>query len=134
MKTKVNSVSSIEKKIVAPKVHIEPIVVNQLIKDTGSSVFANILDLFIEETRLRIARISSAYGNGDHLTIKNEAHAIKSSAATIGAITLSGLARTLEQDSKQETFLQLESIVASLLGIANHTFEELHAHWEKHCD
>jgi len=119
---------------VACKTQIESTIVEQLIKDTGYAVFTNIIELFVKETMQRVSRIDYAYGEGDHLTIKNEAHAIKSSAATLGALELSRLALTLERDSHQDTLHQLEPMVTSLSSIANNTFEALRLHRENHGD
>jgi len=114
------------------KTQIEPDIVEQLIKDTGYAVFSNIIELFVKETTQRVSRIDYAYSEGDHLTIQNEAHAIKSSAATLGAMELSRLALTLECDSQQDTLHQLEPMVTSLSSIANNTFEALRLHRENH--
>jgi DNA-binding response OmpR family regulator len=119
---------------ITPVTVIEKSVVEQLVDDTGRSVFCHIVDLFINETSQRLERIDNALGQGDRLTIKNEAHAIKSSAATLGALTLSHIAQSLEHDSSKEKLFELEPIVNSLLQIASKAFTELRLHREIYCD
>jgi signal transduction histidine kinase/CheY-like chemotaxis protein/HPt (histidine-containing phosphotransfer) domain-containing protein len=119
---------------ITPVTVIEKSVVEQLVDDTGHSVFCHIVDLFINETSQRLERIDNALGQGDRLTIKNEAHAIKSSAATLGALTLSHTAQSLEHDSSKEKLFELEPIVNSLLQIASKAFTELRLHREVYCD
>jgi len=116
------------------KKNIEPRVVEQLIKDTGYTVFANIVELFVEETTQRVERIICAYGRGDHLTIKNEAHAIKSSSATIGAMMLSELALKLERDGNQGTLFNVELMINSLASIASDAFRALREYRDDCCD
>jgi len=109
-------------------------IIEQLIKDTGYSVFSTIIELFVKETTQRVSRIEIAYSGGNHLTIKNEAHAIKSSAATVGATALSTIAVKLENGSHPDILHQLAPMVTSLSFIAKCTFEALHLYKEEHCD
>ncbi len=113
---------------------IEMAIVEQLAKDTGANVCCRIIDLFINETAQRIKRISEALGQGDRVTMQNEAHAIKSSAATLGANTLSHLAQSLERNSNKDKLFELEPIVSSLQHTASQAFGELSVHREKYCD
>ena len=75
---------------------IEKAVTDQLLKDTGEEVFSKVLHLFVEETRRRIDVIQQAQIEADASQIEKEAHAIKSSAASVGAISLGQQAKQLE--------------------------------------
>ena len=51
---------------------------------------------FVEDTERRIEAMDRAFGAGDLAAVKNDAHAMKSSAASIGFMRLSDEARSLE--------------------------------------
>jgi len=108
-------------------------IVKQLVKDTGIDVFSKILMLFIDETLQRVDRIEQAFKGRVYTEIKNEAHAIKSSSATIGAMKLNHLAIMLERDSNEGNQEKLEPIVAILLDTANAAISELKQYKEKRC-
>ena len=71
-------------------------VTNQLKIDVGDDIFIKVIDLFIKETDRRIVVIKQAALEDDIQQIEKEAHAIKSSASSVGAIALGDLARLLE--------------------------------------
>jgi HPt (histidine-containing phosphotransfer) domain-containing protein len=68
-----------------------------LASELGEQDAAEVLQVFLADTRAKIARLSAPAP--DPLLVESEAHAIKSSAATFGFQRLSAIARALEERS-----------------------------------
>ena len=108
---------------------IEKAVIDQLLCDTGAEIFNKVLHLFVDETRRRVEVIQQAQSEADANQIEKEAHAIKSSAASVGAIGLGQLAKQLEHvcqrqpsdgslsDATIELIAQLVELVAQVLAV-----------------
>jgi len=75
-------------------------VFNQLLKDTGNKVLPDIFYLFRRECEDRLGTIESAYKNSDWQVIMDQAHAMKSSSGSFGAIKLQAFAREMEEAAK----------------------------------
>jgi HPt (histidine-containing phosphotransfer) domain-containing protein len=56
-----------------------------------------IMRTFLDSSRERVASMEQAIAAGDGVVLGQAAHALKSSAANVGAETLSGMYRELEQ-------------------------------------
>ncbi|REL28014.1 response regulator [Thalassotalea euphylliae] len=103
-------------KSAADKKIIEKPIIDQLLVDTGEEIFQRVLHLFVDETRRRIAVIEQAQIKADASQIEKEAHAIKSSAASVGAIGLGELAKQLEHVcQRQPSNGQLSDATISLV-------------------
>ncbi|WP_448556057.1 response regulator [Thalassotalea montiporae] len=108
---------------------IEKAVIDQLLCDTGAEIFNKVLHLFVDETRRRVDVIQQAKTETDASQIEKEAHAIKSSAASVGAIGLGQLAKQLEHvcqrqpsdgslsDATIELIAQLAKLSAQVLAV-----------------
>lgn len=107
--------------------NIEMKVIEQLFEDTGREVFGDILDLFINEAKNRIAAITDAFENGQSDVIRHEAHAIKSSAATVGAKELSELALHIESDIGPDKLVAVKPTIDLMVKTAEMTFKQLSA-------
>lgn len=68
-------------------------VLAQLAQDLDAELLADVLRQFVEETRERVARIA---GETDRAVLTREAHTLKSTAGTFGALALCSAARALE--------------------------------------
>ncbi|MBK1839324.1 response regulator [Azospirillum sp. YIM B02556] len=68
-------------------------VLAQLAQDLDAELLADVLRQFVEETRERVARIAE---ETDRAVLAREAHTLKSTAGTFGALALCGAARALE--------------------------------------
>ena len=111
-----NAEQSISTELALDKTVIEKQVIDQLLADTGEEIFQRVLHLFVEETRRRIAVIEQARNKADASQIEKEAHAIKSSAASVGAISLGELAKQLEHVcQRQPSNGQLSSATNTLV-------------------
>ena len=73
----------------------------QLGEDTDVSMLPQLIDTFITSAGQQIENIVSAAASHDFGKVANEAHALKSSAATFGAQRLNRLAKTLEVAGKE---------------------------------
>jgi len=97
-------------------------VVTQLISDTGQEVFNNILSLFINETNSRMDSMVEGLKNQNYTLLKDESHAVKSSAATIGAIELSNLAIEIETQAGLGALEPLKTLVNKMPDLASDSF------------
>jgi len=100
-------------------------IVEQLILDTGEEVFNTIIQLFVAETQKRVKQIIESNEQLDFQTIENEAHAIKSSATTIGAVPLGVLAKELELKCKLQKHCEIPSIINDLAQLTEQSIEKL---------
>jgi len=67
-----------------------------LCEDGSTEVFAEIVDSYLEDAPQRLQAIINAVAQSDAFTLQLSAHALKSTSATLGAITLSEICGELE--------------------------------------
>ena len=65
-------------------------------------LFVELVELFLEDTPSRISDLGEAFESGDANAVERAAHALKSSAANLGAMQLSELFRELEEAGRSE--------------------------------
>ena len=66
------------------------------IDEYGEDFLVELIGDFLEDASARLARLIQAAGAGDAGTLMLEAHTLKSSSASLGALGLSTLAKRLE--------------------------------------
>lgn len=66
------------------------------IRDIAPGLVVNVLDAFLADAPGRVKRIEAGRGVGDVETLRSEAHALKSSAAYLGADLVARLAAEVE--------------------------------------
>lgn len=71
--------------------------VEQLGSRFGAAFLVQLIDLFIDQGRERIAAAEAAAAAGDGKTVSAAAHALKSSAGNLGATSLGVLAADIER-------------------------------------
>ncbi len=71
----------------------------ELANTLGARDIRLVSDTFLAETGKRLDAMRAAANAGDNSLIKREAHTIKSAAASLGLLRLSGLAKALEADA-----------------------------------
>ncbi len=64
--------------------------------EDGTELVREVATLFLEDAPLRLAALRSAMGRGDAVAVAREAHTLKGSAASLGALPLAGLCAVLE--------------------------------------
>jgi len=80
--------------------HMNPAPLAMLREMGGEALVQKVLQLFFASTPLQLEKVKSGALTGDMETIRHAAHSIKSGAANVGAMLLSELARTLEQNAR----------------------------------
>ena len=71
--------------------------------DPDGSLAAELIGVFLEDTPRRIQALRMAFDSGNPTALANEAHALKSSCAQLGALQLSEHCRWLEQTGRDGT-------------------------------
>ena len=75
-----------------------------------------VVETFATETEQRIDAMREAAGNNDNASVKRDAHSIKSSAASLGFLRLSGLAKLLEADALGLKWPELDARIDQIAG------------------
>ena len=96
-----------------PKEFINSEALKQLITDTSPEMMLKITDLYFQEMQKRYATLEA--NKDDFEVIGKEAHAIKSSSATIGAAKTAELAKQLDHLCKEEQYDTVPALVEQLL-------------------
>lgn len=103
----------------AEAVLVDRAVLEQLCSDAGPSLVSELIGAFMAETDERVLRMGPALQSGDFESVAAEAHAMKSSCGTFGALRLQTLVQRIESAAAQndavlasELFEQLPDLVA----------------------
>lgn len=84
--------------------------------DQAEAFIKEMAHLFLDETAKSLAELSGARDQGDWRLVSRTAHSVKSSAATLGFLRLSGACKVLELDTKREVETpQSRALVAAVL-------------------
>jgi HPt (histidine-containing phosphotransfer) domain-containing protein len=101
---------------------------NQLKDLMGGDFLVELIDTYNTETAALIDHLGQALASGDVLSFERYAHSIKSSSASLGALSLSQQARELEMMGKANDLsgasLKLEQLVANFQQVKR-SLEEL---------
>jgi len=114
-------------KLVKKNQVVDHSVFNQLYKDTGAQVLPGIFGLFKQECRDRLIVMKDGYEKLEWDVLDNQAHALKSSSGSFGAITLQAFAREVEVAAKAKDRDALDKNISQLDEIVNQSLEELEA-------
>ena len=71
------------------------------LRDIMGAEFASLVRVFLDDAPAVIGRIQEHAAAGGNAALAGLAHTLKSTSANLGARTLSGLARSMEQDARQ---------------------------------
>lgn len=93
---------------------IDPEVVAALLELGDADFFAELVDDFVSSTRTYLGSLGAALAAGDSETVYQTAHAMKSSAASIGALGFSELCRHVEACGRVGELGDLGAVVASI--------------------
>jgi len=100
-------------------------VLRQLQKDTGEQVLPVILDLFIDECKDRLTALSDGHEKQNWKVLENEAHALKSTSGSFGAIKLQAYAREIELAAKNRDINSIDKIIPDLEETTHLSLKEL---------
>ena len=98
---------------------------NQLYRDTGAEVLPGIFSLFVDECRQRLVTMNEAHGNRDEKILEDQAHALKSSSGSFGAIKLEAVAREIEKAASSGDITVLDKNMSQLEALVEQSLEAL---------
>lgn len=75
---------------------------------------AKLCQIFLTDTRKRLPRMVEALGRGDAPTLEQEAHALRSACATIGATDMAALCEQIERVTREGSTLEVGAWLAAL--------------------
>ncbi|KAA8918279.1 hybrid sensor histidine kinase/response regulator [Xanthomonas sontii] len=104
-----------------------PVALDAILARFGNNagLFVRMLDAFAEEHRTLLQRVEAALRQGDAGASADAAHALKGSAATLGAATLAQAAAVLEQDARGGRLPDVAATLAALRAAAAQDLEAL---------
>lgn len=73
-----------------------------------------LVELFVENAQVSLANIEDAIENSDILTIQNEAHAIKGSAANLMLVDVQDMARDMENAARENRKINYLSLFSQI--------------------
>ena len=119
--SKLNPVDSIKSKTVVqeqqPALDEEAFaMLKELGGDEDPEFLESIVEQFIQDTNGRVETIREAAASGDALVLEQSAHSLKSSSASVGALVMSGLCRTLQEMGRNDTVAGSEVLAEQLQG------------------
>ena len=82
------------------------------IDEYGEDFLVELIGDYVEDSTARVARLRQAFNAGDAETLTLEAHTLKSSSASLGAQSLSDLAKRLEEMGRDGALSALADDVA----------------------
>ena len=100
---------------------------NQLYRDTGAEVLPGIFSLFVDECRQRLTSMNEAHINRDEKILEDQAHALKSSSGSFGAIKLEAVAREIEKAASGGDAATLDKNMSQLETLVEQSLEALQA-------
>ena len=93
-----------------------------------ADLLEKVVGIYLDETPDLIIRLRDAVSAGDFEQLRRTAHALKSSSAHIGAISLSAIAREMEMRGRQksiEGITQLLTLIEQYYADARQELESL---------
>lgn len=91
--------------------------------DDGPDILCELIDIFLDDTPARLIELARAVSTGDSEGTMQNAHALKSSCAQLGAMQLSEFCRQLEAMGRAQDI----SLAHPVLAAAQAEFERAHA-------
>jgi signal transduction histidine kinase/DNA-binding response OmpR family regulator len=85
---------------------IDRSVVAELCQEIGADGAREILRVFLDETRERLAALEKLSAAGDRAGLEVEAHTLKGAAGAVGFVRVADLAKTLEHDARAAALFQ----------------------------
>jgi len=99
-------------------------VLSQLRNDAGPALLTELIAAFMAETDDRLVRIAEAKETGDMEEIASDAHAMKSSSGTFGALPLQALSARLEAAAMHGDMAALTAAHGELQELVSETWRE----------
>ena len=93
-------------------------ILRQLERDTNSAILHELVSTFVAELAERLQRMSAAARIGDIPTLQREAHSLKSSSGTFGALQLQAQARAIEMACREGRTTEVGPLVRPVNAMA----------------
>ncbi len=104
-------------------------VLAQLETDTTPARLPNLISIYIRELKIRLQQIRAALESGKMERVEYEAHALRSSSGTFGAIKLQELAAHVERACLAGDFDTADELARVLLDVADVTATSLRSRY-----
>jgi len=104
---------------------IDTKILGVLIGDVGAELLPQIIDKYLSEAPARVDAIAAAAACGNCELVAKEAHPLKSSSASLGAMGLAELASQLENAGREHDLEKIVLEVLHLPSLFEQTREEL---------
>jgi PAS domain S-box-containing protein len=106
-------------------------ILDQLINDVGEEVLPTMLEVYFKEVDNRCKQIKQAMTALDIETMREQAHALKSSSGALGAANLRDIAEKIEYACKQGHDAEAKEIAGRLEDVANDCIRALSHHFHQ---
>jgi HPt (histidine-containing phosphotransfer) domain-containing protein len=73
----------------------------ELVDEYGAEFLVELIGDFLDDAVVRLVRLRESLAAGDAESLTHEAHTLKSSSASLGALTLSAMAKQLESAGRE---------------------------------
>ncbi len=93
---------------------IDPQVFTELKNTVGAEFIGELVDAYLDDTPRLLDELKQYLAQADAKSFSRTAHSIKSSSASLGALSFSALARELEMTGKQDVLSGCEEKVERL--------------------
>lgn len=88
----------------------------KMIGENAEKIVAELIDCYTQDTTQLLQTMNNAVDSDDAIALRKAAHTLKSSSATLGAITLSQLSKELETMSADENTSEISSKVKQIVA------------------
>jgi len=92
-----------------------------ILKEATEEMFAEIIEVFLEDSPNRLNLLRDASSNNDVTAMKEESHCLKGSSGNVGAVKLSKICEEIETLSKSGSITNQEELIQH----AQHEFEHI---------
>ena len=100
---------------------LDEAVIQQLAEDVTEAAIPGMMQMFIDEAAMRAGRVLAALQDSSAAGLEDEAHTLKSSAGTFGALRLQALARDIEAACREGNRAAAEKLGRGLGTLAEET-------------
>ena len=106
---------------------IERHILEDLTATTDAEFVNELIEAYLDDSPNLINEMKTALQQNDHTTFRRAAHTLKSSSASLGAMSLSEISKELEMIGKSEDLNQVDGKLDQLISIFEQVEHELKA-------
>jgi HPt (histidine-containing phosphotransfer) domain-containing protein len=88
--------------------------IRALQNDGGAEILIKVVNLYLENSPKQLQAIQQSIAQGDAAKLRNAAHSLKSSSASLGATTLAALCKEIEEKGRNRQMHGLETTLSVL--------------------